>query len=86
MNAKEKRVATCAADVREAESRLREAKMNLEYGYRKSLAVLEQAKVNHEQEYAKLKEEVTRAEIELAREKAYLAHAEAELAKGEYGD
>ena len=82
MNEKQMRVARCKADVKDAESKLREAKMNLDHGYLKSLATLEQAKATHEQEYARLKEEVVRAEIQLGREKDYLTNAEADLERG----
>lgn len=82
MNEKQLRVARCRADLKDAESKVREAKSNLDQGYRKSLAVLEQAKATHEQEYARLKEEVVRAETNLSREKDYLSNAEADLARG----
>lgn len=82
MTEKQVRVARCKADLKDAESRLRESRANLEHGYRKSLATLEQAKAQHEQEYARLKEEVARAESSVNRERAYLANAEADLARG----
>ncbi len=82
MNDKEIKVSRCKADVQDAESRLREARMNLEHGFQKSLAELNKAKAVHEQEYSKLKEEVTRAEARLGLEKDYLTHAEAALTRG----
>lgn len=82
MNEKELKVALCKNDVEAAESRLREAKANLTHGYEKSLATLEQAKRTHEQEYARLKEEVLRAETTVRKEKSYLENAEADLAQG----
>lgn len=89
MNDHELKVKRCQLDVKDSESRLREVKLNLENGYKKSAAALERAKIAyeeakavHEQEYNKLKEEVARAENHLEREKAYLLHAEAEKERG----
>lgn len=82
MTEKQFRVEQCKLDIRDAESRLREARKNLEEGHKKGLAQVEQARADMERDYTRLKEEVDRATTKLALEKAYLARAETELAKG----
>jgi len=82
MNDKELRVERCKLDVKTAESKLREAKRNLEEGYKKSQAQVEQAKSDMEKEYGRLKEEVKRAEIQVQLENKYVEAAEEALIKG----
>lgn len=82
MKEKEYNVARARHDVREAESKVRDAKRNLDEGYREELAKVEQAKASMEKTYSNLKEELERAQIELDREKDALKFAEAEMARG----
>jgi hypothetical protein len=58
-------------DIREAESKLREARVNLETGERK-------AKAEYDKEVYHLKQEVERAEILMRREIAYLERRKSE--------
>jgi hypothetical protein len=76
----EYKVERARAHVRNAESRVRQAKRDLDHGYLQEQAKLDQAKHTMEREYARLKEELTRAESELQAERAYLRKAETELA------
>lgn len=82
MTEKEYAVERAKLDVRDAESRLREARSNLAEGYKKGASIIEQAKADQEREYGKLKEELERAVVALDKERAYLQHMEAELARG----
>lgn len=75
MTNKEQTVRYHKCEVLEAESKLREAKMNLDRGY-------EKAKAEFEKEYARLKFEVERANIGVDQAKSWLELAEAELARG----
>lgn len=72
MTEKECRVERCKLDVRDAESKLREAIAAKEQGMKKALA-------DCAREEARLTEEVTRAKNAVEKEKAYLVLAESEL-------
>lgn len=84
MTQKEHAVERCKCDIREAESRLREANRNLEEGYKRQVALVDQSKADMEREYARLKEEVERATIKVENEKLWLKLAESDLARGEF--
>ena len=75
MTEKQYKVERNKLDVREAESKLRQAQRNLDEGYKKLVADMECA-------YSNLKEELERAKIRLDVEKTCLEYAEAELARG----
>ncbi len=75
MTEKEQRVRRCELAVRSQESKVREARCNLEHGYAKLRADMER-------EYAKLKFELEREGIRLEQEKSYLELARAELGRG----
>jgi multidrug resistance efflux pump len=82
MTEKQYKVERSKLDVRDSESKVREAQRNLDEGYKKALAQVEQAKADMERDYSRLKEELERAKIRLDVEKTYLQFAEAELARG----
>ena len=82
MNDKEYNIARAKSDVKEAESKCREAQVNLEEGYKKSQAQIEQAKCDAEKDYKRLKEELERAKIRLDNAKCWLSLKEEELSKG----
>lgn len=72
---KEQRVRSAEIDVKVQESRVREARVACEQGYKKLQAELEK-------EYDKLKREVERAELGLEWEKSRLELAQADLQRG----
>ena len=74
MNQREYNVERSKLDVKQAESKLREAQKDFEYIYKKMQADLDR-------EYNKLKECVERAKLDLDREKTFLKMAESELEK-----
>lgn len=82
MTEKQYKVERAKLDTRDAESRLREAKQNLDEGYRRSQAQVEQAKAAMEKKYSRLKEELERAKNRCDMEKTYLQYVEAELSRG----
>ena len=82
MTEKQHKVERNKLEVREAESRLRQARRDLDEGYKKAQARVEQEKAEMEREYSKLKEELERAKIRVEMEKTSLQYAEAELARG----
>lgn len=71
---RENRVKRCKIDIKTQESKVREARSNLEHGFTKAKAVFEQ-------EYAKLKFDLDREEYRLEMERAYLESAENDLLK-----
>ncbi len=72
---KEHRVKCAEIDVKEQESRVREARCAMEQGYKKLQAEMEK-------EYDKLKREFEREELRLEREKSRLELAQADLQRG----
>lgn len=75
MNEKELNVKRCELDVRTQETKVRDAKIALDEGYKK-------LKAEFDKEYSLLKSAYEREIIYLEREKAYLENARAMLAKG----
>ena len=75
MNEKELNVKRCELDVRIQETKVRDAKIALDEGYKK-------LKAEFDKEYSLLKSAYEREIIYLEREKAYLENARAMLAKG----
>lgn len=75
MTEKDFKVKRMEFDVREQETRVRDAKLELDLGYAR-------LKADFEKEYAKLKSTYEREVIKLEREKTYLAVARSELDKG----
>jgi hypothetical protein len=71
MTEKEYQIARAELDVRDSESKLREARYNLLVGERK-------AKAEYDKEVYKLKAEISRAEIQMKKEIAYLERAKAD--------
>lgn len=82
MTDKELCVSTRKIDVRDAESKLREAQRNLENGLRNGRLKIQQAQSDASRDETKLFEEVERSKNFLEKEKAYLIAAEAELERG----
>ena len=75
MNGKELRLKHCELDVRVQETKVRDAKIELDEGYNK-------LKADFEKEYSKLKNSYEREVLRLDREKAYVEFAKDELARG----
>jgi len=75
MTERELKFVRCKWDVKEQESRVKEAKAALDQGYKKLQAEMEQ-------EYSKLKCEYERELIKLEKEKAYLKAAEEDMEAG----